>query len=126
MRYGSGTGQQQPAAAHRAPVGEQAAGQRSVLDGRLQLWRRLLGHRHQAAVQSRAGHHFGQRVYGRHCGSFAQGRGLGDCWSHEEWAWDGQQFHATLKRTTGMCRMVALGGPWELPTLVTEVRHRAK
>ncbi|UTY56796.1 DUF1176 domain-containing protein [Massilia sp. erpn] len=55
-----------------------------------------------------------------------KGRGLGDCWSREDWAWDGQQFHATGKLTTGMCRMVALGGPWELPTLVTEVRHHAK
>ncbi|MBB3121993.1 DUF1176 domain-containing protein [Pseudoduganella violacea] len=55
-----------------------------------------------------------------------RGRGLGDCWSREDWAWDGQQFHATGKLTTGMCRMISLGGPWELPTLVTEVRHRPK
>lgn len=55
-----------------------------------------------------------------------KGRGLGDCWSYEDWAWDGRQFQATTKRTTGMCRMVALGGPWELPTLVTDVRHLPK
>ncbi len=55
-----------------------------------------------------------------------KGRGLGDCWGHEAWTWDGQKFVKTAERTTGMCRMVAVGGAWNLPTLVTEVKPSAK
>lgn len=53
--------------------------------------------------------------------SAQKGRGLGDCWSHEDWTWDGQQFVETSAYGTGLCRMVALGGAWVMPTLVTEV-----
>ncbi len=52
-----------------------------------------------------------------------KGRGLGDCWSNETWAWDGRRFIHTGDATTGLCRMVTLGGTWDLPTLVTDVRH---
>jgi len=51
-----------------------------------------------------------------------KGRGLGDCWSSEEWVWNGTQFVHTQSSTTGMCRLIAPGGAWQLPTLVTDVR----
>jgi len=47
-----------------------------------------------------------------------KGRGLGDCWSQAEWVWTGERFERVLEQTTGMCRMVAAGGAWELPTFV--------
>lgn len=50
-----------------------------------------------------------------------KGRGLGDCWSSEAWAWDGSGFVAVAQSTTGMCRLMAPGGAWRLPTLVTEL-----
>ena len=50
-----------------------------------------------------------------------KGRGLGDCWSKQEWTWDGRRFAPTLAATTGMCRLVAAGGAWELPTWVARV-----
>jgi len=48
-------------------------------------------------------------------------RGLGDCWSLDRWAWDGEQFVHTSSSTTGMCRGLAPGGAWSLPTLVGTV-----
>ncbi|SFO01516.1 Protein of unknown function [Formivibrio citricus] len=51
-----------------------------------------------------------------------KGRGLGDCWSSDEWDWNGTQFVHTQSSTTGMCRLITLGGTWQLPTLVTDVR----
>lgn len=51
-----------------------------------------------------------------------KGRGLGDCWSFASWAWNGSGFVAAGKSTTGMCRLMAPGGAWTLPTLVTELR----
>ncbi|MFZ6864218.1 DUF1176 domain-containing protein [Undibacterium sp. Ji67W] len=55
--------------------------------------------------------------------SFAQkGRGLGDCWSTETRTWDGKNFVPTSAATSGMCKLIAPGGAWDLPTLVTEVR----
>lgn len=51
-----------------------------------------------------------------------KGRGLGDCWSTDEWTWDGTRFIHTRAATTGMCRLIAPGGAWELPRIVTEVR----
>ena len=51
-----------------------------------------------------------------------KGRGLGDCWATESWVWDGRQFVHSAESTSGMCRLVTAGGPWDLPTLVTEVR----
>ncbi|AHY59153.1 DUF1176 domain-containing protein [Stenotrophomonas rhizophila] len=52
-----------------------------------------------------------------------KGRGLGDCWSVETWAWDGKAVVPTSAMTTGLCRFVTAGGPWQMPTLVTEVRE---
>jgi hypothetical protein len=51
-----------------------------------------------------------------------KGRGLGDCWSSEAWTWDGRQFVHTEESSTGMCKLMAPGGAWSLPTIVTEVR----
>lgn len=55
-----------------------------------------------------------------------KGRGLGDCWSSQAWTWNGKEFVHTESSTTGMCKLVAPGGAWSLPTLVTDVRHSAR
>lgn len=52
-----------------------------------------------------------------------KGRGLGDCWSSETWTWDGKDFIHTESSTTGMCKLIAAGGAWSLPTLVTAPRR---
>ena len=54
-------------------------------------------------------------------GASQKGRGLGDCGWHASWIWDGRQFVQDSELTTGMCRLVAAGGAWQLPTLVREV-----
>ncbi|EXJ10245.1 DUF1176 domain-containing protein [Nitrincola nitratireducens] len=54
-----------------------------------------------------------------------KGRGLGDCWSSEAWTWDGEQFVHTEASTSGLCKLMAPGGAWTLPTLVTSVRSDA-
>lgn len=54
-----------------------------------------------------------------------KGRGLGDCWSSQAWTWNGKEFVHTESSTTGMCKLLAPGGAWSLPTLVTDVRHSA-
>ncbi|MEG3129794.1 DUF1176 domain-containing protein [Pantoea cypripedii] len=55
--------------------------------------------------------------------SLAQkGRGIGDCWSTAAWVWDGKDFQQSSEATTGMCRAIRAGGPWQLPTLVTNVK----
>jgi len=56
-------------------------------------------------------------------GAAHKGRGIGDCWGHDEWTWDGRRFVHTASGTTGMCRGIAAGGGWRLPTLVSEVRR---
>jgi invasion protein IalB len=50
-----------------------------------------------------------------------KGRGIGDCWSRQEWVWDGRRFVLTEKATTGMCKSVAPGGAWHLPSYVAKV-----
>jgi len=52
-------------------------------------------------------------------GAAHKGRGIGDCWGHDEWVWDGRRFVHTASSTTGMCRGIAAGGGWTLPTLVS-------
>jgi hypothetical protein len=54
-----------------------------------------------------------------------KGRGLGDCWALDRWTWDGEQFVHTNSSTTGMCRGIAPGGAWSLPTLTIDVRPPA-
>ncbi|MCH7390528.1 DUF1176 domain-containing protein [Acinetobacter dispersus] len=46
--------------------------------------------------------------------SSQKGRGIGDCWSSDEWVWDGQKFVHTKDMWTGMCKGLAAGGVWEL------------
>lgn len=55
-----------------------------------------------------------------------KGRGLGDCWNSEAWTWDGKQFVHTEESSTGMCKLMAPGGAWSLPTIITEVRSAAQ
>ena len=57
--------------------------------------------------------------------SLQKGRGIGDCFSSTEWAWDGLRFVQTGESSTGMCRAVAAGGAWDLPTLVWQVMRPA-
>jgi hypothetical protein len=52
-----------------------------------------------------------------------KGRGLGDCWSSESWVWDGKQFVQSEITTSGMCKLVAAGGAWPLPTFISDVRR---
>jgi hypothetical protein len=56
-------------------------------------------------------------------GSF-KGRGIGDCWVNDAWTWDGTRFVHTHARTTGLCRGIAAGGVWSMPTRVSEVIRR--
>ncbi len=56
-------------------------------------------------------------------GAAHKGRGIGDCWGHDEWLWDGRRFVHTASSTTGMCRGIAAGGGWNLPTLVSAIRR---
>ncbi|MGR9051108.1 MAG: DUF1176 domain-containing protein [Gammaproteobacteria bacterium] len=55
--------------------------------------------------------------------AYQKGRGLADCISNDEWTWDGKQFIQTESSSTGMCKLVALGGTWTLPTLTMDVRY---
>ena len=55
--------------------------------------------------------------------SSQKSRGLGDCWSTEGWTWDGKEFVHTESSSTGMCKLIAPGGAWPLPLIVTDVRH---
>jgi hypothetical protein len=50
-----------------------------------------------------------------------KGRGLGDCWSFDDWTWNGDAFAHTHSSTTGMCRLMEPGGAWNLPVWVTSV-----
>lgn len=50
-----------------------------------------------------------------------KGRGLGDCWSYQEWVWDGKQFMASSAGNTGRCRLIRAGGAWNIPQLTTQI-----
>lgn len=51
-----------------------------------------------------------------------KGRGLGDCVWQETWSWNGNEFIQTSAFSTGMCKAVAIGGAWELPLIVSELK----
>ncbi len=53
-----------------------------------------------------------------------KGRGLGDCWEEQRWAWDGRQFATTLIADGGPCRLIP--GGWDLPTYVATVQHAGR
>ncbi|WP_312315688.1 DUF1176 domain-containing protein [Stenotrophomonas sp.] len=50
-------------------------------------------------------------------------RGLGDCWSTAAWAWNGSEYVQSDDANTGLCRLVAAGGAWQMPSLVSEVKE---
>ncbi len=50
-----------------------------------------------------------------------KGRGLGDCWSRQEWVWTSNGFVESYNATTGQCKGFA-GGAWQLPTFVSQVK----
>jgi len=54
--------------------------------------------------------------------SAQKGRGIGDCWSSDEWGWDGQKFVHTKDMWTGMCKGLAAGGVWELDQIEAVVK----
>lgn len=47
---------------------------------------------------------------------------LGDCWSHQSWVWNGDNFVQDSNIPSAMCRMIAMGGAWDLPTYVSIVK----
>ena len=51
-----------------------------------------------------------------------KGRGPGDCWAMASWVWDGETFRKSRVATTGMCRYLRLGGTWDLPIWVADVK----
>ncbi len=51
-----------------------------------------------------------------------KGRGLGDCWYTASWVWNGTRFVKSAEANSGLCRLVAAGGAWQMPTLVSEVK----
>ncbi|MFJ5509524.1 DUF1176 domain-containing protein [Pectobacterium jejuense] len=53
--------------------------------------------------------------------SVQKGRGLADCMSYEAWTWDGKTFQRSSASLTGSCRMIQLGGTWDLPYWTTTV-----
>lgn len=57
--------------------------------------------------------------------SMQKGRGVADCVSSATWVWTGAEFVQTSIKTSGMCRSLAVGGGWNLPTWVTTVRKGA-
>jgi len=52
--------------------------------------------------------------------SSMKGRGIGDCWSIEEWHFDGRSFVRTGESGDSMCRGFA-GGAWQLPAYTAMV-----
>ncbi|KHN90465.1 hypothetical protein BSK71_00520 [Pectobacterium actinidiae] len=58
--------------------------------------------------------------------SVHKGRGLADCMSYESWTWDGKTFQQSSVSTTGSCRMIQLGGTWDLPSWTTTVIKAGK
>ena len=50
-------------------------------------------------------------------------RGQGDCRASDSWTWNGAAFIHTSSATSGLCRMVAAGGAWDLPRIVSDVRQ---
>lgn len=52
--------------------------------------------------------------------SSMKGRGIGDCWSMQEWHFDGKGFVLTGESGDSMCRGFA-GGAWQLPSYTAKV-----
>ncbi|WP_248463799.1 DUF1176 domain-containing protein [Pectobacterium versatile] len=58
--------------------------------------------------------------------SVQKGRGLADCMSDDAWTWDGKAFQLSRMSITGSCRMIRLGGTWDLPYWTTTVTKAEK
>ncbi|MBE5203489.1 DUF1176 domain-containing protein [Pectobacterium sp. FL60-S17] len=58
--------------------------------------------------------------------SVQKGRGLADCMSDDAWTWDGKAFQLSRMSITGSCRMIRLGGTWDLPYWTTMVVKPSK
>jgi len=54
--------------------------------------------------------------------SVQKGRGIGDCLTKVDWMWTGKAFEKSHEGSTGLCRMIEVGGAWQLPTYVTDVK----
>ena len=52
--------------------------------------------------------------------SAQKGRGIGDCWSHDQWIWNGQQFIHTEDGWSGACRGFT-GGAWSLEKIESQI-----
>ncbi|QIO06645.1 DUF1176 domain-containing protein [Acinetobacter shaoyimingii] len=50
-----------------------------------------------------------------------KGRGVGDCWSHQQWIWNGARFIQTSDRWSGACKGVT-GGMWSLEKIESDIR----
>lgn len=50
-----------------------------------------------------------------------KGRSIGDCLHKIDWIWTGNRFVKSHETTTGLCRMIEVGGAWQMPTYVTKV-----
>ena len=56
--------------------------------------------------------------------SAMKSRGIGDCWSTEDWQWDGSDFVLAGRADSGQCRGFP-GGAWSLPSYATTTRPAA-
>jgi hypothetical protein len=50
-------------------------------------------------------------------------RGLGDCWTIDEWIWNGEDLIRSLSLDTGRCKGFA-GGAWSIPSIHYHVKTR--
>lgn len=66
---------------------------------------------------------FGTEYMAGIIGASHRGRGIGDCWANDAWAWDGRRFVHVLSASTGMCREISSSGAWTMPALVRDVRQ---
>jgi len=71
------------------------------------------------------------RVFDAPDGEFEKGkitssmkiRGLGDCWTIDEWVWNGEDLVKSLSLDTGRCKGFA-GGAWSIPSIHYQVKTR--
>jgi len=50
-----------------------------------------------------------------------RGRTIADCMRYTTWGWTGARFVTVAEADTGLCRRVAAGGAWHMPTLVSNL-----
>ena len=61
----------------------------------------------------------------KHMGTISEnqkGRGIGDCWSYSSYVWTGKTFELSSEGATGLCRVIAGGGAWQLPTFISNMK----